>query len=341
MNYNDVVNRIQEIVEDHNMLVDFGYGQVSDIKTRAESGGDANDADYPYLFLNPTQHQRTQQQITYNFNMIVMDMAREEEGDVYQNFLNIQSDCIQYIDDVVARLYYHYTDKPEVSMELNYTPFYERFQDNLAGATATLSIVVPNSINECIAPFTSKVLLIDVNTNVEESGDQFHQALRVGPADFVNYPEYDEQSNEFAPWFWKQGAYDYSNRIAPLVLNDFESDEQPYYTFVTREVRIPAGVTGTFRFEYDLELTNIQGIEFPEDLFRIQVVINGSETFDDPIPALPLNGDIVYYKRQFTYVATEQTEDVRILFRYRDEGTPAPSGPLVGYRGNFKLYLEE
>ena len=154
MNYKDVVNRIQEIVEDHKMLVDFGYGQVSDIKTRAQgTEGETEGADYPYLFLNPTQHVRTQQQITYNFNMIVMDMAREEEAHVYQNFLNIQSDCIQYIDDVVARLYYHYKDKPEVSMDLNYTPFYERFQDDLAGATATLSIVVPNSINECIAPF--------------------------------------------------------------------------------------------------------------------------------------------------------------------------------------------
>ena len=154
MNYKDVVNRIQTIVEDHKMLVDFGYGQVSDIKTRAQgTEGEADGADYPYLFLNPTQHVRTQQQITYNFNMIVMDMAREEEAHEYQNFLNIQSDSIQYIDDVVARLYYFYKDKPEVSMDLNYTPFYERFQDDLAGATATLSITVPNSINECIAPF--------------------------------------------------------------------------------------------------------------------------------------------------------------------------------------------
>jgi len=159
MNYKDVVNRIQTIVEDHKMLVDFGYGQVSDIKTRSTgTEGEPDGADYPYLFLNPTQHVRTQQQITYNFNMIVMDMAREEEAHEYQNFLNIQSDCIQYIDDIVARLYYFYKDKPEVSMDLNYTPFYERFQDDLAGATATLSITVPNSINECIAPFAVPVL---------------------------------------------------------------------------------------------------------------------------------------------------------------------------------------
>ena len=153
MNYNDVVNRIQTIVEDHKMLVDFGYGQISDIKTRSEGVGEAEGADYPYLFLNPQTHLREESTITFNFNMIVMDMAREEEGHNYQNFLNIQSDAIQYIDDVIARLYYYYKDKPEVSFNTNYTVFYERFQDDLAGATAVLSITVPNNINECIAPF--------------------------------------------------------------------------------------------------------------------------------------------------------------------------------------------
>ena len=330
MTYKQIVDNIKDIVDRHHMLADFGYGQISDIKT----GGDDGEANYPYAFLNPQTHTRSERSINYRFNLIVMDMY------IGDDFLTAQSQCQEYIDDILADMKYA-VQEYDVVINVTLTPFKERFQDVVGGMTATIELELPQKLNLCIAPINNDVLLIDVNTNVEESGDQFHQALRVGPADFVNYPEYDEQSNEFAPWFWKQGAYDYSNRIAPLVLNDFESDEQPYYTFVTREVRIPAGVTGTFRFEYDLELTNIQGIEFPEDLFRIQVVINGSETFDDPIPALPLNGDIVDYKRQFTYVATEQTEDVRILFRYRDEGTPAPSGPLVGYRGNFKLYLEE
>ncbi len=153
MNYNEIVNRFKNIVEDHKMLVDFGYGQISDIKTRSEGGGEEEGADYPYLFLNPGTHQRNQRSITYSFNMIIMDMAREEESSEYQNFLNIQSDCIQYCDDVIARLYYHYKDQPEVSFDVSYTPFYERFQDELAGATATINIEVPNPINDCITPF--------------------------------------------------------------------------------------------------------------------------------------------------------------------------------------------
>lgn len=155
MNYKEIVDRIRQVVFDHKMLVDFGYGQISDIKTRSEGEGvgEAQGADYPYCFLNPQAHQRTETQITYNFNMILMDMAREEEGDDYQNFLAIQSDCIQYIDDIVARLYYYYKDQPEIQFNYSYTPFYERFQDDLAGATANIQIVVPTNINECIAPF--------------------------------------------------------------------------------------------------------------------------------------------------------------------------------------------
>ena len=167
MNYNEIVNRFKEIVEDHKMLVDFGYGQISDIKTRSEGDGESEGADYPYLFLNPGVHNREQSVVTYNFNMIIMDMAREEEASEYQNFLNIQSNCIQYCDDVIARLYYHYKDKPEISFTVSYTPFYERFQDQLAGATATISIEVPNNIDECIAPFYVG-LAVDAKSNSDQ-----------------------------------------------------------------------------------------------------------------------------------------------------------------------------
>jgi len=177
MNYKDVVDRIRQVVFDHKMLVDFGYGQLSDIKTRAQGDGldgDTNDADYPYCFLNPQPHVRTETQITYNFNMILMDMAREEEGDDYQNFLAIQSDCIQYIDDIVARLYYHYKDQPEVQFNYSYNPFYERFQDQLAGATANLSIIVPTNINDCITPFADYELVHTKQYGEEGSSATFN-----------------------------------------------------------------------------------------------------------------------------------------------------------------------
>ena len=136
MTYQDLVNRIQTVVNNHYMLSDFGYGDLSDLKTRFEntSGDSAVQADYPYVFLNPAAHNRTQTTMTYNFNMIVMDMARGEVSDTpYNNQLAIQSQCQQYIDDIIGILYYDFTDKPEVlKANLTYTPFNERFQDDVA-----------------------------------------------------------------------------------------------------------------------------------------------------------------------------------------------------------------
>tara|TARA_R110000744_G_scaffold254868_1_gene370437 strand:+ start:4097 stop:5056 length:960 start_codon:yes stop_codon:yes gene_type:complete len=157
MNYQEIVNRIQSITNQHKMLADFGYGDLSDLKVRFEntSGDDAVQADYPYLFLNPGVHQRNQGLVTYNFNMIVMDMARGEVSDEpYNNMLAIQSQCQQYIDDVLAYLYFGYTDQPEVIYSgVTYSPFNERFADDVSGMTATLTIQVPQPIDNCITPF--------------------------------------------------------------------------------------------------------------------------------------------------------------------------------------------
>ena len=159
MTYKEIVNRIQDVVNDHYMLCDFGYGDLSDLKTRFEntSGNSEVQADYPYLFLNPATHTRTGAAVTYNFNMIVMDIARGEVSDQpYDNILTIQSQCQQYIDDVIAQLWNGYTDPPQVLWDgLSYNTFNERFQDDVAGMTVNLQIVVPQAINNCITPFVT------------------------------------------------------------------------------------------------------------------------------------------------------------------------------------------
>ena len=159
MTYQEIVNRIQTVVNNHLQLADFGYGDLSDLKTRFEnsSGDAAVQADYPYVFLNPGSHNRNLTVITYNFNMIVMDMARGEVSDQpYNNMLAIQSQCQQYIDDIIAILYYDFQDQPEVMRtNLTYTPFNERFQDDVAGMTVNLQIEVPAPLNACIAPYNN------------------------------------------------------------------------------------------------------------------------------------------------------------------------------------------
>ena len=148
MTYKEIVDRFKNVADSHYMIKDFGYGQLSDIKVHSQD----QEADYPYMFLNPTTHNRNGVVLSYNFNLIMMDIATDEDDDL-SNFLAIQSKCTQYIDDVIAEMYYGYSDKPEINYSnISYTTFKERFQDSVAGVTATITIDVPTPINQCIAP---------------------------------------------------------------------------------------------------------------------------------------------------------------------------------------------
>ena len=150
--YKQIVDLFKQAAFDHLMIEEFGYGQLSDIKTRNQSSNGDTEVNYPYAFLNPTTHQRSQSAVTYQFNLVMMDMASEEVENDYDNFLAIQSQCQQYIDDMVAHLW-NAAGKPDIQFTMTYTPFVERFQDEVAGMTAAISIVVPIPINDCIAPF--------------------------------------------------------------------------------------------------------------------------------------------------------------------------------------------
>lgn len=190
MTYKDIVNRVQEVVNDHQILADFGYGSLSDIKTV----DDETRVNYPYAFLNPTQSTRTGQQITYRFNLIVMEVVQDDPDQRFSGYLKAQSNCQQYVDDILARLRFHYTDQVDLTLNVALTPFKERFQDTVAGMTATLEFIIPEAINDCVTPYRTLV----------------HEAkLRLGAKDYNSF----------------------GNPI-PLVFNEWPIPEAPLtYTF--------------------------------------------------------------------------------------------------------------
>ena len=256
MTYQEIVNRIQTIVNYHLQLADFGYGDLSDLKTRFEntSGDSAVQADYPYLFLNPATHTRNLTTMTYNFNMLVMDMARGEVADQpYNNILAIQSQCQQMIDDVIADLYYGFKDQPEVMRtNMSYTPFNERFQDNVAGMTASLSIEVPTGLNLCVAPIDKRELLIT------------RRATFIHTLDFDGYP--DGQDN-----FYNFKEYSYDG-ITWVNSNNFD----PQYGLGYRSF-MPV-TSQRYKLEFDIDTKWLEPEDGSGELkygIRIARVVNG------------------------------------------------------------------
>lgn len=185
MTYKSVIDRIFDACNRHYMIADWGYGQLSDIKVLDE-GGNAN-ADYPYAFLNPAGVTRNEQAITYNFNLIVMEMAITP-----QSIVRIQSDAMQYIEDLISDLRFDAKFSGDVSLQQSITPFRERFQDEVAGATANFNITVAQPIDNCTAPFSKWIVEYGFPDNYVREPDP------VGIVINTTEPTWDSQSLWFS-----------------------------------------------------------------------------------------------------------------------------------------------
>ena len=188
MTYQEIVDNFKGICDAHEIIREFGYGAISDIKTMNVDAnnsivGTTNYAEtqtlYPYVYLVPQQSTRTSQAITYRFNMIVMDtvldngleLTRFDQIDQrdppYGTTLEVQSSCQQYVDDILAQLRLGRSGTSVTSplrhplldaqLSVNLTPFKERFQDTVAGMTATIELEVAQPLNLCIAPIKDQL----------------------------------------------------------------------------------------------------------------------------------------------------------------------------------------
>lgn len=331
MTYKELVNAIQTIVENHYQLQGFGYGDLSDIKANIQE----QRTNYPYVFLNPQPHTRLERSTIYRFNMIVMDMALNEDH------LTVQSDCQQYIDDILAEIKYNLLNRYDINVNFNLAPFNERFQDTVAGMTLTLALEVPNPLNLCIAPIEPQLgdLVSYTYTNNPEIDNDFHMAIS-RTNDYVNFPEWDWQYERFGPWFYRNAPYNYSRKEDTEVINDTNTI---YFSVGAGELFFRQGVEGTYRINLDLELKNVQGVTFDaSDLFRMRVFRSGTEIINQPLnikDILPVDGTVVPWSFEFDVETDISVEDeVRFIFQFTDTAPFLPAGPLVGYRGTFKVY---
>lgn len=220
MNYKEVVDKIREAVNQHTIIADFGYGQFSDIKVLDEQG---DGADYPYAFLLPTGITRAEQAVTYSFNFIMMEMAKSPEA-----ILDVQSKCLQYIDDIIADLRADTGFEPELLLTQSTQVFRERFQDEVAGATATFNIVAPQAIDACFIPggvipttTTTTTTAAPTTFGVNELPDQTRDPDPSGAALSVTQPPTQDVNgwwNLSTPYnaFYVPGGYTYRIMVSGI-----------------------------------------------------------------------------------------------------------------------------
>ena len=160
MTYYEIVKLIQQACENHKQVQSYGYGMLSNIQAPQV----LQQRNYPYVFLNPTQHALTEHQIEYNFNLIIMDLALSDDfkDQINQNgtaqlfvqqedtVLSAQSGCLQIGLDIMAHFRYSSLGT-DVVVQTSAVPFEERFDDTVSGMTLGLRIILPNPLSACEA----------------------------------------------------------------------------------------------------------------------------------------------------------------------------------------------
>jgi hypothetical protein len=159
MKYKDVLNDLFDLLDRHRMIKRWGYGNLSDLVNplsvadpTQEDGTMSRTIDYPYAFLNPTNHTITKGKSTFRFNLIVMDQCTDSTYEVIET----QSDAHEYIKDILAEIYYNFDQKYDFTLNSNLTPFKEKYNDTVSGMTANIELEIRDVLDDCIAPFAPK-----------------------------------------------------------------------------------------------------------------------------------------------------------------------------------------
>jgi hypothetical protein len=172
--YNNVVNTLLRLGEYHEQISTTSVGDIFSLDLEKNT-------EYALLHLNPTSVTTGDSQLTYNFQIFIMDSVTERENwtlnnadanfpklyktlsneqDVYNETLQIATDFIgmlrhssrqslEGVNDINFPLYF---TQDQFTIE----PFQERFDNLLCGWTFTIGVLVQNDFETCDIPVTTK-----------------------------------------------------------------------------------------------------------------------------------------------------------------------------------------
>ncbi len=171
--YNNVVNTLLRIGQYHDQISTTSVGDIYDINLEKMEK-------FPLMHINPTSVTTGDSQLTYNFQIFVMDMVSEKsdwqtaqqalltklvntknnEQEVFNQTLHICTDIIGMlrhssrqsllgVDDINQPLYF---TQDQFTIE----PFQERFDNLCCGYVFNLGVLVQNDFQTCDIPVNTR-----------------------------------------------------------------------------------------------------------------------------------------------------------------------------------------
>lgn len=196
MTYNEIIEIFKRKVQGHFFINEFGYGDISDISTP----DDGKAPYYPYIFLNPISISTTDQVSSFNFNLICMTQCRDDSYQVIKK----QSDCMDNLRDIIAQVNNTLNDPlVEIQEPFSFTPFKERFQDDVVGATVNLTVTYPSLLDACNTPIADPNYCLIADTFSRTNASVFNTTYTFGGWGY---------------WQWKQ--------------NEFSNNTDDFYEFI-------------------------------------------------------------------------------------------------------------
>ena len=171
--YNNVVNTLLRLGEYHDQISTTSVGDVHDLNLEKMEK-------FPLLHINPTSVVTGDSQLTYNFQVFIMDMVSEKsdwqtkqhelltklvdrennEQEVFNQTLSICTDLIgmlrhssrqsiEGVNDINEPIYF---TQDQFTIE----PFQERFDNLCCGYVFNIGILVQNAFQTCNIPVTNR-----------------------------------------------------------------------------------------------------------------------------------------------------------------------------------------
>jgi putative methionine-R-sulfoxide reductase with GAF domain len=161
--YNNGIDTLKQLGEEHEQIATTTTGDIWKI--------DMNDTLFPLFHINPVNVSTGQSELTYNFQLFVMDAVSEKENWTEANIQSaaylsneqeVMSSCLQICVDIISMMRHSKwqgageldIDDPVYFTDGEYTlePFQERFDDLLTGWVFSIGIVVQNDFQACTIP---------------------------------------------------------------------------------------------------------------------------------------------------------------------------------------------
>ena len=136
---------------------------LADINVNTVSTGDIYDVNLNKQDIFPLAHiivnnvLQQEQTLTFNISIIAMDIVDQSKSETTDRFtgnnneqdiLNTQLGVLNKVIQVLRMGTLH-QDKYQLDTDVNCEPFYDRFENQLAGWTATMNIKIYNDIYIC------------------------------------------------------------------------------------------------------------------------------------------------------------------------------------------------